>query len=294
MLERNDALSFILKNCTEVFTENGFEVKKPEGLSKDAAPLFIGEDEAYIEIFKNDLTVRIVSHDNLLDITESSGDEEFTKNSSNLLDLDAFNERDLKSLCNEVNDTIISSYGKKAAKKNLKKAPVPISKSAAKNGASYDANTLANRLTALYPQLKEPYHENFQKYGEFLGEDFFINHANKYILDTIKGYDKQQMKKLFKILSDIYENGSNDTQDLVAVTILGELNNDKALLEKCREEITDDDFYESVAAVNAYLASSAGKKARRKLEEPPKYKPKKKKSGGMMSALMGGGQMPPQ
>lgn len=287
MLDRKDALATILKQCGESFAANGFQTRVPDGPEKGAAPVFTADDGNYIEIYKNDLTVRIVSHDNLLDITESDNEGEFTKNSSNLLDLDTFEERDMKSLCNEVADTITSSYGKKSVKKNMKKAPVPVSKTAAKNGASYDANTLANRLTAVYPELKEPYKENFQKYDEFLAEDFFVNHANKCIMETIRGNDTQKLKKLFKILSDIYENGSNETQDVVIVTILGEIDNDRELLKKCREYITDEDFYDTLVAVNKYLASSAGKKAKAKLLNPPKYKPKKEQKGGLMNSLMG-------
>ena len=111
-------------------------------------------------------------------------------------------------------------------------------------------------------------------------------------MQTIRSNDSQQLKKLFKILSEIYENGSNDVQDLVVVTILGEIDNDKELLEKCREYITDDDFYETLVAVNKYLASPAGKKAKELMKNPPAYKPPKKKNGGMMSSLMG--MQPPQ
>ena len=93
------------------------------------------------------------------------------------------------------------------------------------------------------------------------------------------------MKKLFKILSEIYENGSNDVQDLVVVTILGEIDNDEKLIAKCREEITDEDFYETLVAVNKYLASPAGKKAKELMKNPPAYKPPKKKQG-MMSQMM--------
>lgn len=290
MLDRNEALSLILKGCNETFLSQGFAVSVPENAEKGADPIFTDGEQLYIEIKKNDLIVRLVSHDNVLDINEGSSEGEFTRHESNLLDLDAFDERDMKSLCNEINDVIISSYGKKSAKA-AKKAPVPVSRSAAKKGdAAYDPYTLANRLTALYPELKEPFKANYETYGEFLGEDFFVNHANKYIMETIKGSDKQQMKKLFKILSDIYENGSNDTQDLVVVTILGELNNDKELIEKCREQITDEDFYETLEAVNAYLVTPSGKRARKKLLNPPKYKPKKQKKGGMMSSLMEGAQ----
>lgn len=283
MLERKDALNLILKGCNEKFADNGFEL---------LTPVTEENETAFADFKKGDLTLRLLSHDNLLDVMEKVEDGEFVKTESNLLDLDSFEERDIKSLCNEIVDTVATSHGKKA-KQATKKAPQTISKSAAKNGASYDANTLANRIATLYPELKDAYKENFQKYDEFLGEDFFVNHANAYIMRTIRSHDTQQLKKLFKILSDIYENGSNDVQDLVVVTILGEIDNDKELIEKCREYISDDDFYETLVAVNKYLVSPAGKKARKLLENPPAYKPPKKKNGGMMSSLMQGG-MPQQ
>lgn len=281
MLERKEALSLILKNCSEKFEQIGFT---SSAVCEDS-------EEAYVDFTKDDITIRLLSHDNLLDVTEKAGDGDFVKVESNLLDLDSFEERDIKSLSNEICETVGSSYGKKA-RQVAKKAPQTISKSAAKNGTEYDANTLASRISTLYPELKDAYKENFQNYDEFLGEDFFVNHANKYIMQTIRSYDSQTMKKLFKILSDIYENGSNDVQDLVVVTILGEINNDEELLQKCREQITDDDFYDTLVAVNKYLASPAGKKAKEKMKNPPAYKPPKKKTGGMMSSLMNA--QPPQ
>lgn len=283
MFERKEALSAILKGCNEKFTEIGFELVTPVTEEKDTV---------FAEFKKGDLILRLLSHDNLLEVSEKVEDGEFAKIESDLLDLENCDERDIKFLCNEITDTVVSSHGKKA-KQQTKKAPATISKSAAKNGADYDANTLASKISTLYPELKEAYKENFQKYDEFLGEDFFVNHANEYIMSTIRSNDKQQLKKLFKILSEIYENGSNDVQDLVVVTILGEIDNDKELLDRCREYITDDDFYETLIAVNTYLASPAGKKAKRLLENPPAYKPPKKKKGGMMSALMQSG-MPQQ
>lgn len=283
MLNRNEALNAILKGCTEKFKDNGFEL---------VTPVLEENDTAYVEFAKGDLTIRLLSHDNLLDVMEKVTDGEFVKTESNLLDLDDCDERTIKSLCNEINDTVTSSHGKKA-RQAAKKAPTTISKAAAKNGANYDAYTLASRITSVYPELKDVLHENVQTYSEFLGDDFFVNHANKYIMDTIRCNDQKTIKKLFKILSDIYENGSNDVQDLVVVTILGELNNEKELIDRCLAEVTDDDFAQTIVAVNKYLASGAGKKAKELLKNPPKYKPPKKKQGGMMSSLMQGG-MPQQ
>lgn len=284
MMERKEALSVILKNCQDNIAENGFKLTLPEKTDKNEAPVFVDGDTAYFEIAKNNLTVRISSHDQVLEILEKDGDDDFKNYQSSLMDLDSFDDRDLKSLANEVNMTITDAYGKKSVKAQ-KKAPATISKTAVKNGMSYDGNTLANRIASVYPELKDAYKENYEKYDEFLSEDFFVNHANAYIMKTIRENDKQMMKKLFKILSDTYENGTNDVQDLVVVTILGEIDNDPQLLENCRTYIQDDDFYKTLVAVNRYLASSAGKKAKKKLSNPPKYKPSKKKKGVMAAML---------
>ncbi len=295
MLERKESLALILKGCGEKLAEHGFENVIPADLEKGSAPIFVDGENAYVEFAKNDLTIRLLSHDNLLDIMEKVTDGEFVKISSNLCELEDYDERDIKSLCNEINDTVISSHGKKA-KQAAKKAPATVSKTAAKNGADYDAYTLASRIVSVFPELKDALKDNVQNYSEFLGDDFFTNHATKPIIDTIRANDNQKIKKIMKILSDIYENGTNDVQDLVVVTILGELNNEKELLDRCIAEITDDDFRDTVVAVNKYLASGAGKKAKELLKNPPKYKPPKKNNGGMMNALMQGaaGGMPPQ
>lgn len=291
MLERKEALALILKGCAEKFAENGFETVIPADIEKGAAPVFTENETAYLEFTKGDLTLRLLSHDNLLDVMEKVTDGEFVKTESNLLDLDDCDDRAIKSLCNEINDTVTSSHGKKA-RQAAKKAPATVSKTAAKNGANYDAYTLASRITQVYPELKTALNENVQTYAEFLGDDFFVNHANRYIIETIRFNDQKTIKKLFKILSDIYENGSNDVQDLVVVTILGELNNEQALIDRCLAEITDDDFAQTIVAVNKYLASSAGKKAKELMKNPPAYKPPKKKNGGMMSSLAS--MQPPQ
>ena len=174
MFERKEALALVLKGCSANFEANDFKVNIPENIEKGEAPIFAEEETAFVEIEKNSLVVRLVSHDNILDVMEEVSEGEFKKVSSNLLDLEEFTERDIKSLCNEIADTIDTAYGKKSRKAAAaKKAPATVSKTAVKNGMSYDANTLANRITTVFPELKDAYKENFQRYDEFLGEDFF-------------------------------------------------------------------------------------------------------------------------
>lgn len=278
MFERTEAVKAIHKGCAEKFEDLGFSFA---GISEE-------EDGICADFTKDGLTVRLLSHDNLLDMLEKVSDEEsegsFKKISVNLLELDDCDEKSLKSLCNEINDSISESYGKKAVK-TATKAPATVSRAAVRAGMTYDANTLANKILLVYPDLKSAYKENIAKYDQFLSDEFFVEHGNQYILSTIRSGDAQTRKKLFKILVDMYQDGSSETQNLICVTILGEMNNDPDMMEVCRSYVEDDEFYETVKAVNELLASGKGKKLREKLKNPPKYKPEKKK-GGLMANML--------
>lgn len=278
MLERQEAVKAIHKGCVEKFEELGFSFA---GISEDDGGICA-------DYTKDDITVRLLSHDNLLDMLEKISDGEnegsFKKVSVNLLELDDSDEKSLKSLCNEINDSVAESYGKKAVK-TATKAPATVSRAAVRAGMTYDANTLANKILLVYPELKTAYKENIEKYGEFLSDDFFTEHGNGYILSTIRSGDAQTRKKLFKILVDMYQDGSSETQNLICVTILGEMNNDPDMMAVCRSYIEDDEFYETLKAVNELLASGKGKRLREKLKNPPKYKPEKRK-GGLMSNML--------
>ncbi len=162
--------------------------------------------------------------------------------------------------------------------------PAPVSKAQAKSGSvSYDPNTLANRFTAIYPQLREEYKSNCEKYGQFLPEDFFKNYGAPLVVEVIKKNNPTEMKRLFKLFNEIYDDGTNDTQSLITVTILGSLENNMELLANCTDYMNDD-LTVAVINVNKFLWSNNGKGARMKLENPPKYKPKKQKQS-IMSKL---------
>ncbi len=282
MLDRKEAVKAIHKGCIEKFQSLGFAF----------AEINENESGVYCDFTKDDVTVRLLSHDNLLDILEKNAEGEFSKTSTNLLDLDDCDEKELKSLCNEINDTVTENYGAKA-KKQTKKAPATVSRSAVRAGMSYDPNTLANKILLVYPELKDAYKENIDKYDQFLCDDFFVNHGNKCILSTIKSGDAQMRKKLFKIFTDMYLDGTSETQNLICVTILGEINNDPDMMKVCRDYITDDEFYDTLKAVNELLASGKGKRLKEKLKNPPKYKPEKKK-GGLMGNMLDASAMQQQ
>lgn len=281
MFERLDAVKTLHKGTIAEFEALGFE--------------FLGINEEGVNVSadfkKGETTVRLDSYDNVLDILEKTGDGEFQKISTNLLELRDTDEKSLKSLGNEIIETVTENYGKKAVANKPRGAQKTVSRADVRAGMSYDSNTLASKIVLVYPELKDEYKANSDKYGPFLAEDFFVNHANEKILATIKSGDSATRKKLFKILVDMYQNGSSETQNIICVTILGELDSD--MLDVCKSYIDDDDFFETLVAVNKILSGSAGKKLKAKLKNPPKYKPRKEKKG-FMANMLNASNMPQQ
>lgn len=199
-------------------------------------------------------------------------------------------ERDVKYVVSEMSETLETRFSQKvvAKKKQGPKAPQTVSKAAVKAGSFYDPNTLASKLCLVFPELRDAYKENLAQYEEFLAEEFFENYGTPRVIAAIKENKPATMKKLFQTLNEIYEDGTNDTQSLIAVTILGALDNDQVLLARCVDYMSET-MAPPVIEVNKFLATGKGKKAKEKMKNPPAYKPKKKKKQGFLSQMMAGG-----
>lgn len=268
------------KGISENLASKGFEIVYPDDKNKKEFPLFVSENQSYIEYKGKMGAIRIVLEDdrlNFLAAAPPKEDEDYNfANVSASLYSDEIDDREIKYLINEYNDCADENFRTKESKSKQTKLPTPISKAAARNGASYDINTLGSRYVGIYPEIKDKYRENIEKYGEFLAEEFFVEYG-KFAIETIKNNDKQSMKKLFNLLNDIYLDGTNDIQGIIAVTILGQLNNDQVLIANCLDYM-DPDMTKAVIHVNQYLASKNGQKAIKLLENPPRYKVQKEKN----------------
>ena len=109
------------------------------------------------------------------------------------------------------------------------KMPKGISRGKAKSGLiSYDVDSLANRFGVLYPEFKDDIKQNIVDYGDFLPETFFKEVGTPKVLDVIKNGTAADRKKLFKMLNEVYEDGTNEVQDIIGVSILGEMKNLKS------------------------------------------------------------------
>lgn len=284
-----DNIKNVLDSLESTLSSLGFE--KSSDLSageNDVSAVYSGEKGAIKFKYENEI-VSVFSADTEEDLDSAK------KLVASLLP-EKGDEKDVKYVVNELTDSLNDRFGKKAAVKKTaaKKAQQTVSKNAVKNGSSYDPNTLASKLCLVFPELREPYRQNIEDYGEFMGEKFFTEYGTEKVINAIKQNNPQTMKRLFQILNDIYENGTNDTQSLIAVTILGELNNDKILLARCVDYMSET-MAPPVIEVNRFLSTPAGKRAKKKLLNPPAYKPKKKKKPGFLSQMMagGGGMTPP-
>ena len=290
MLELNNALELIIKTIEKASEEYGFKVEYPEGVRPPELPVTVVGSKSIVMFRSENGRIRLEHSGDKISLhcaranEADTPDDDMRRVSLSLLDLETFNEKDLKYLAEDYAESFKKNFSTKSPYSG-KKAPTPVSRTQAKSGAlAYDANTLGSRFTTIFPQLRDEYKKNLEAYGEFLAEDFFVNHGNAVVLETLRENDKIKMRQLFKLLNDIYEDGTNDTQSLVAVTILGStIASDMSLLETAQEYFSDT-MKEPVTEVIKYLNKS--KSARMRLEHPPVYKPKKdKKKNGILSML---------
>ena len=292
MLELNYALNLIIKGLESTTNALEFTLEYPENRENGAIQKIGGKSvimyrgpRGRVKMeYENSKLALFCAGANETD----TPDDGMTRASLSLLEVDReeFDERDLKYIFDEFTDTLNQNFASGRETRANRKMPTPVSKTQAKSGAlAYDANTLGNRLTtSVCPELRDAYKENIDTYGEFLAEEFFIKHGNKAVMDIIRENDDAKMRRLFKLLGEIYEDGTNDTQSLVAVTILGCMADEPALLENAAPYFTET-MDEPVREVVHYLASNSSKSARMRLENPPVYKPKKKKKAGLSSML---------
>lgn len=293
-MELQQFFEVINKRLESFNNEIKFSLVKENGVKADKISIYQEDEVQYLRYKGQQGAYKVMLNDgsNILTL-ECSGDNtddaEYKEVSKSLFDISDADDRAIKSLVNELIDDLSPLY--KERKKDLAQVKLPksTSKSAVKNGmVSYTDVDLATRFADQYSELKDAAKEIMLKYDELLPETFFMEHGTPLVLEILRSKDDLKLKKLFKLLNDVYENGTNSAQDVIAVTILGEMKNDPALLETADIYMCE---YMSgpVHQVNHIIGKSTVQK---KLKTPPPYKPKKPKKS-VMSSLMSGGQ-PPQ
>jgi len=274
-MQLNEAFEKISKRLENTNEELGF--KKSE--QSETSVTFTGDKGAYRLAYDGEAGILA------FECAYETGEEtQYNTISRSLFELDTIDERDIKSTANEVSDELGRMFNsRKPVDLDKIKMPKAVSRGKAKKGTlNYDTDSLANRFGVLYPEFKDEIKLNIATYGEFLPETFFTEHGNAKVLDVIKNGTAQEQKKLFKMLGEVFEDGTNEVQDIIAVTILGEMKNDPTMMEVADKYMTE---YMSgpVHEVNKLTAKT--NKFTKKLANPPAYKPKKKKNFALTNAL---------
>lgn len=274
-MEISEVFRLIEKQLEKTNTELGFSKSGNE----ESSVSFSGDKGIYRIVY--DAQTSIMAFECAYD---NSDDAQFNTISRSLFDAETYDERDAKSLANEINDEITSLFNvKKQVNLDKVKMPKAVSRTKAKNGiVSYDTDSLANRFGTLYPDMKDAIKENIAKYGEFLPETFFMEVGTARVMDIIANGSDADCKKLFRMLNEIYEDGINEVQDIIGVTILGEMKNDPKLMETADKYMSD---YMSGPVHEINKITKKNNSLTKKLKNPPPYKPKKKKNNFMQNAL---------
>lgn len=274
-MEISEVFRTLEKNLEQINDELGFRLTDRD----DSSIVFSGEKGIYRVVF--DSVSSIMSFDCAY---ENIQNPEFNTISRSLFDTETYNERDVKSLANEIKDELNTLFNSRK-KVNLDKVKMPkaVSRTKAKNGiTSYDTDSLANRFGTLYPEFKDEIKKNIVKYDEFLPETFFMEHGTAKVLDVIKNGSEADQKKLFRMLNEVYEDGTNEVQDIIGVTILGEMKNDPEMMAVADKYMSE---YMSGPVLEINKLTRKSSSLTKKLKNPPPYKPKKKKFNPMQNAL---------
>ena len=84
------------------------------------------------------------------------------------------------------------------------------------------------------------------------------------------------------MLGDVYEDGTNEVQDVIGVTILGEMKNDPEMMAVADKYMTE---YMAGPVHEINKITAKNNRLTKKLANPPAYKPKKKSANILQNAL---------
>ena len=275
-MELNEIFRTLDKNLKDINNELGFS----RSASDEKSITFSGEKGIYRLV--HDAETNIIQFDCAY---EDKGEEtQWNTVSRSLFELSVADDRDVKSLSNEIEDELQHLYNaRKKVDLDKIKMPKAVSRTKAKTGIiSYDTDSLANRFGTLYPEFKDEIKRNIAEYGEFLPETFFVEHGNAKVLDVIKNGTKAEQKKLFKMLGEVFEDGTNEVQDIIGVTILGEMKNDPQMMAVADTYMTE---YMAGPVHEINKLTAKNNKYTKKLKNPPAYKPKKNKAFSLQNTL---------
>lgn len=175
--------------------------------------------------FKNDRLAFKISHDEekkmlLLDVAEinESGEVGEYSNASSWLFEESENLRDAESAGLDFLDTLKGRLGIRRVRTN-RSGEVAMPRKEA--GATPNIEALCVKTLAIFPQFKEAYKEHVSHYGSLLAIEFFKSTLTVKLGELLDEKNKKSLKKTFAMLSDLYEEGDRNVQNIIIGVVLG-------------------------------------------------------------------------
>lgn len=174
------------------------------------------------EIFANDVKAFKISYDvakkqvslGVADVLDN-GVGSFTVMSSWLFD-ESSNDRDVNSIANDFEDSVRNVLG---CKVNIGANGVELPRASA--GDMKTPNDIAQKLLAVFPDLKNDYSAHISENNDFYYLEFFETKAVPAICTLLDTGDKKKISKFIASLNELYVEGSKETTAIVAYTLLG-------------------------------------------------------------------------
>ncbi|MBQ9958322.1 MAG: hypothetical protein IJO89_04665 [Clostridia bacterium] len=165
----------------------------------------------------------------MLDLAVLNGEDsvDFVNKSMYLFD-EGSNDKDAKSVGSDFADTLNNAFGVV----HTRRASIDLPSKAAP-GSTPGEDAFCNRFLTLYPQYKDKYKADVERYGDFLYERFFSETAAVKLNELMTSGDKKAIIKMLQMLDEFYVDGNFDVQSTITYTIIGgAFRNDNALFEK--------------------------------------------------------------
>lgn len=224
------------KNYFEIISENVNEGIKNRGFE------CIKTSDEYL-FKKDDVIYKIVCRENksIICLENAGTDGEYKIKSSWCLKKDEFLQKDVEMISEDFIHSIVGmdkSFKKQSRTKNEEESNI-------------DSLFFANRMANILPELKEEIRIEKECYSEFRGVTF----AREQLVPRLKnilssGKDKAKLQKLFKVMSELYQNGTLDVRSIITMVILNSIEEEKQI--RLVEDLIDEKLKSAWSASRKY------------------------------------------
>jgi len=271
MIEAKSALLTLIKSVDGTMTAAKFALTSTKTPEDTTDPITYAGEYGEVEL---------KFEENIINVNCKAEGTDWKTVAQTLFDLsdETWDDKATKSAANVVCEAVSKYYGTECvyAGKTAKSAKETASnvvdvttavektkKSKKKDSAdSYDVISLSNRMENIFQDLKGEMINNIEKYDIFLPEEYFESLVTPRILEAMKTNGRPVLKKVFNAFNTFYEEGDNEIQSLIVVSVLGmNFAKDETLLKNC-ENLMEENLYDAVMPVVTYLKTGKGSKKR--------------------------------